>query len=254
VNPAIKITVLSILAAILLGAMLLGPGLGNKPSLVLFCAVALKPPIEAAAREYEAISGVPIQIQYGGSGALLSNLRVVSEGDLFLPADETYITQAHDLGLVQEFIPLARMKPVIAVRHGNPKRIESVTDLLREDVSFALADPDVASIGRTTRDILLENGMWDEIRKKAKVLKPTVGDVANDIKIGTVDAGILWDVVAAQYSEMAVIHDTRFAEKEQTVSIAVLTTSRRPDEAKRFARYLASEKGRGHFLRFGYAL
>ena len=59
---------------------------GQKPLLV-FCAAGIKPPVEAVAREYEQTFGVPVQLQYGGSGTLLSNLRVADAGDLYLAAD-----------------------------------------------------------------------------------------------------------------------------------------------------------------------
>ena len=124
---------------------------GQKP-LLLFCAAGLKLPVEAVAREYEQAFGVQVQLQYGGSGTLLSNLRVADVGDLFLAADESYINSARALGLLAETIPLARQRPVIAVARGNPKNIRTLDDLRRTDVRVAMANPEAASIGRTVRE------------------------------------------------------------------------------------------------------
>ena len=51
-------------------------------------------------------------------------------------------------------MPLARMHPVLAVAAGNPKKIASLDDLLRPDVSLAQANPEVAAIGKVTHDAL----------------------------------------------------------------------------------------------------
>ena len=183
-------------------------GAGQKP-LLLFCAAGLKPPVEAIAREYEQTFGVPVQLQYGGSGTLLSNLRISGAGDLFLAAGESYVKSAHALGLLAETIPLARLRPVIAVGRGNPKNIRTLDDLRRTDVRVAMANPESASIGRTVQELLQHAGQWAALEKRVTVFKPTVNDVANDVKIGSVDAGIVWDGTARQYPKLAGLYKLR---------------------------------------------
>ncbi|MBN2327233.1 MAG: substrate-binding domain-containing protein, partial [Candidatus Omnitrophica bacterium] len=170
--------------------------------LILYCAAGMKNPVAAVVKQYADEYGVAVQVNYGGSGTLLSNLRVAQTGDLYLAADETYIEKARELNLVDESIPLAWIEPVIAVPRGNPKKIGSLADLLREDVQVALANPDAAAVGLATRLVLENMGMWEAISGRVKVFKPTVNDIANDLKIGSVDAGVVWDAVAAQYPEL----------------------------------------------------
>jgi len=74
------------------------------------------------------------------------------------------------------------------VAKGNPKKIRSIEDLARDDVKTALANPDAASVGRQTRRLLQDKGWWDEISAAVRargVMKPTVNEVANDVKIGS---------------------------------------------------------------------
>ena len=225
---------------------------GQKP-LLLFCAAGLKLPVEAVAREYEKTFGVQVQLQYGGSGTLLSNLRITDAGDLFLAADESYIKSARALGLLAETIPLARQRPVIAVARGNPKNIRTLDDLRRPDVRVAMANPEAASIGRTVRELLQQAGQWAALEKRVTVFKPTVNDVANDLKIGSVDAGIVWDATVRQFPELEAIAVPLFSTATETISIAVLKRSRQPEAALRFARYLgARDKGLKQFERFHY--
>ena len=100
--------------AVLIGLLAWEPRV-EKPAepLVVYCAAGTKVPVEAAAREYEATYGVRVQLQYGPSETLLVNLRLSRQGDLYLPADDSYLRQAEDRGLVKEVVPLAEMTPVV---------------------------------------------------------------------------------------------------------------------------------------------
>jgi len=227
---------------------------GTAPkSLLVFCAAGIKPPVAAVAREYEQAFGVGVQLQYGGSGTLLSNLRVTDTGDLFLAADESYMKAAREFGLLAETIPLARQRPVIAVAKGNPKHIRTLEDLNQPGVRVAMANPDAASIGRTVRDCLQRAGQWAEFAKRVTVFKPTVNDVANDVKIGSVDAGLVWDATARQYPELEFVTVPLLDQGVETITIGVLKRSTQPTAALRFARYLgASDKGQKQFAKFYY--
>ncbi|MHC1762774.1 MAG: substrate-binding domain-containing protein [Verrucomicrobiia bacterium] len=253
-----RIVIPVFLAAVILLIVLLAraprttaPADRGSVSLTVYCAAGIKPPVELVAQAYERAFGASIQLQYGGSGTLLSNLRVANKGDLFIAGDESYLLTARSNRLVQEILPMATMRPVIAVRKGNPKNVRSISDLSR--VGAALANPEAAAIGRITRDLLRQTGQWDELAKGARVFKPTVNDIANDIKLGTVDAGIIWDSTARQYPELEMITVPTFATGEQRVCVGVLTASEKPAAALRFARYLAArDGGLPEFARLGY--
>jgi ABC-type molybdate transport system substrate-binding protein len=157
---------------------------------------------------------------------------------------------------VKEILPLAKMAAVVGVRRGNPKQVRELDDLLRDDVRVVLASPDQAAIGRTTRDQLQKSGEWSALRERVRktgVFKPTVGEVANDLKLGSVDAGILWDAVASQYPDLEMVRIPQLAGGFANISIGILTGSRHPTAALRFARYLAArDKGLKTFSVLGY--
>ena len=98
----------------------------DSTEILLFCAAGIKGPVSEAAKAYEEEFGIKVQIQYGGSGTLLSNLEISNQGDLYIAADSSYTDIARDKGLVQETLPLSLLHPVIAVPLGNPKNILSV--------------------------------------------------------------------------------------------------------------------------------
>lgn len=246
----------SVLAGVALVWLLRGhrqaaPESTGRGPLVVYCAAGLKTPVEATARAYEQAYGVRVQLQYGGSGTLLSSLRVAARGDLYVAGDESYLRIGQSNHLVAETIPLAEMTPVIAVRRGNPKQVHSIDDLMRVEV--ALANPDATAIGQITRELLTRRGGWIELEKRVRVFKPTVNDVANDIKLGTVDAGIVWDATVRQYPELEMVTTEALEAGRERIGVGVLTSCVQPAAALHFARYLgAPEKGLAEFVRAGY--
>ncbi|NCO41409.1 MAG: hypothetical protein AUJ96_23795 [Armatimonadetes bacterium CG2_30_66_41] len=221
--------------------------------LVLYCAAGLKQPVDEVAQEYGRRYSVEIEPQYQGSGTLLSSLTVTHTGDLFLAADQSYLDLAREKNLVEEVIPLARMRPVIGVAKGNPKHIRGLDDLLRKEVRVALGSPEAASIGRLTEELLTKSGHWERLKEAAVVFKPTVTDLANDLKIGSVDAAILWDATANQYPEIEAVRVPVFDKATKDVLIGVLKSCKQPTAALRFCRYLgARDKGLKTFAEHGY--
>ncbi len=226
---------------------------GMETPLTLYCAAGIKRPVEAAAREYQAAYGAPIEIQYGGSGTLLANIEVARMGDLYLAADESYIRLAREKGLAAESIPLAWLTPGIAVAEGNPKGITGIQDLLKEDIRVALANPDAAAVGRITRMTLTRAGLWAALEKKTKVFKPTVNDLATDVSIKAVDAAIIWDATANQDENIDFIRVEEFASVRQRITIGLLKSSEAPTQALRFARFLSSrDRGQPFFKAAGF--
>lgn len=221
--------------------------------IVVYCAAAIRKPLEAVAQEYEKAYGVPVHLQFGPSQTLLANIEVSKRGDLYVPADDSYIDIATKKDLLDETIPLARMHLALAVARGNPKNIGSLGDLLKPGVRLAQADPDAAAVGKVTRDLLRRGNRWNDLKKHTAVFKLTVTDVANDVKAGAVDAGIVWDVVVRQYPELEEVPVAEFKEATALVPVAVLRCTTQPTAALRFARYLAArDRGLLEFERGGF--
>jgi ABC-type molybdate transport system substrate-binding protein len=205
--------------------------------------------VEALLREYEQAYGVRTQVQYAGSGTLLANLEVARKGDLYIAADESFILRARSKGLVAETLPLASQHPVIAVPLGNPLGIRGVRDLLAADVRLGLAQPGAAAVGTATREALQKVGLWEDVRAAARVLKPTVMDLANDLALGSLDAAILWDSTVGQVPGLQAVEDDAFAGYRSAVLLGILTHSSNPTAALRLARYLSAPDRGGVIFR-----
>ena len=215
----------------------------QQPELVVYCAAGMRYAMEEIAKQYEQQYGVAIQLQYGGSNTLLSQIEVARTGDLFLAADQSYIRLARERGLAAEVFPLATQMPVIVVPQGNPKQIAKVADLLRDDVTVAFGNPDATAIGKVVRGMLVTSGEWPKLEEAVTargVFQPTVNEIANCVKLGSVDAGIVWDSTAVQYPELAAITAPELERGTVQIELAVLTCTETPTTALKFARYVAA--------------
>lgn len=253
-----KILVASLVGiAVLVGLLLWNPAprmtvAASKP-LVVYCAAGLKAPVEAIAKAYEQRYGIQVQLQFGGSGALLSNLKVARTGDLFIAADDSFLQIARSNQLVAESIPLAHMVPVIAVRRDAASKPKSLEDLQSGRWTLGMASPEAAAVGRVCKQSLQKLGRWESLQSHIKVYKPTVNDIASDIKLGTVAAGFMWDATANQYPELEAIAVPEWAALESTVSVGVLSFCAQPTAALKFARFMgAPETGLPPFTHAGF--
>jgi molybdenum ABC transporter molybdate-binding protein len=208
--------------------------------LVVFCAAGIKGPIAALAERYRREMGVDVQLQYGGSQHLLASLKLAPQADLFIPAEEEHVALARRKGLVAEVLPLASMRPVLAVAKGNPKNYSGLDGLLRQGGRISHASSELTAVGKLSRDALRASGQWAEYEKLITVEKPTVNDVALDVQVGAADAAIVWDITVRMMEGIEEAPAPALAGRQARIQACVTTSCTQPAEALWFARYLAS--------------
>jgi molybdate transport system substrate-binding protein len=257
-HPATGIFLTSVIVVSVLVFLLLpdsgepGPGDRREP-LIVHVAAGIRPPMETIAAEFERATGQRVELRFAGSGNLLPSYELTKQGDLFLPADESYMRVVREKNLVAEVFSLAQMRAVVLLKAGET-RVETFADLLRSEVKVAQANPDGAAIGKLTRERLHSRGLWSKLDRNTTVFKGTVTDVANAVKLGAVDAGVVWDAVAFQYPDLTTLKLVELDAVTANVQIAVLQSSANPAMARQFARYCASpDEGLVHFRRQGFS-
>ena len=241
--------------SIVLLLILTSYSLGN--SLKIYCAASLRAPLEEFVDMYDATTNKKLfQIQYGGSGVLMNQIFLSGKGDLFISADKTYVNKAKERGFIKEEISVATQRPIILVNNQSNKNISSLEDLLRKDVRVSIADPRTASIGKVSRNVFEKIGCWDELESNVRCFKTTVAEAALDVKIGAVDASIVWDTTARLiHPTGGVVTDKVLDLFVETVSIGVLSGSKHLLRAERFAEdFSVSIRGRQILKKYGFGL
>jgi ABC-type molybdate transport system substrate-binding protein len=163
-----------------------------------------------------------------------------------MPADDSYLAQTRDHGLLEEWTLIARVRAVLLLAPDNPRGITTWTDLHSGGVRVAVPN-DGAALGKQTRDHLTTTGHWTAVRPQVTDVL-TVTDAANAARLGSVDAAVVWDAVAAGpgYRGQQVLAVPELDGVRGRVAVGVLKQSPDAAAARAFVDYLA---GRG-FERF----
>ncbi len=216
----------------------------REKSLVVYCAASNRSVIEEIIADYRKECGRLVQVQYGPSQTLLASIQVNNTGDLYIPADDSFIDLAKKASLVDEVLPIGKMRAVIAVAKGNPRQIASLEDLLKPDVRYVQANPEAAAIGKVTKKALQASGMWERLKNASKGERLTVNDVASDVAIGVADAGIVYDAVVHGNPKLDTVSVPELEPVTSNVAVGVLRSTKNPAAALHFARFLTA-KDRG---------
>lgn len=221
--------------------------------LMLYCAASNRAVIEAIQADYERECGRTIEVQYGASQTLLSSMAVSETGDLFLPADSSFIDMAQQKDLIAEVFPLASMHAVVAVPRGNPKAIRKFDDLLTSDLRFVQGSADATSIGKLTRDQLSKVDLWTKLDQATDAYRTTVNDAANDVVVGAADAAIVYDAVLHNYPQLEAVELPELREAISEVAMAVCKSSQQAQAALHFGRYAAArDRGLKRYEEYGF--
>jgi molybdenum ABC transporter molybdate-binding protein len=232
-----------------LSALLLWKEKPDERPLVLFCAPAVREPMEEIIKLYEEQTGQKVVVTYGPSESILTQMELSKQGDLFFPADESYIDKAQKKGLLGNSLPVARMHAILVVNPNFPKKIEKWADLVSGDVRIAQASS-AAAIGFLTAN-RLEPRKWQALKARTTYEAGNVSEVAAVVQIGAeskarsgnrIDAGIVWNAMQTQKSCQG-LKAVRLPELDAvtaSVKIAVVAKSGRKKEASDFATFVAT--------------
>jgi molybdate transport system substrate-binding protein len=224
--------------------------------LLLYCAAGIRPPAEELVESFGREHGVKIATNFAGSETLLSTIRLIRSGDLYMPGDKYYVDQAAQEGMILSQRPVCYFVPTILVQKGNPKNIRGLEDLLRPGLKVGLGDANACAIGRTTKQIFTKNNIaWDEVEKNLKFQSLTVNELGLQIQAKSLDAVIVWDAIAQYYDE----HGTAVpspVEKNviSTVDVGVLKFTPNRELAEKFVEFAASARGRDIFIKHNYTV
>lgn len=192
--------------AAFLSALALVPGCDRGPEgmiagrkLLAYVGAASKPPTEEAAKLYERKTGVKVDLVFGGSGHVLSQMKLAKQGDLYFPGSSDYMEKAKRDGSVfaeTEKI-IAYLVPAILVQKGNPRNVRTLKDLTRPGLKVAIANPEGVCVGAYAAEILEKVLSPEEkaaFRRNLLNYTESCEKTATAISLKAADAVIGWSV------------------------------------------------------------
>ncbi len=222
---------------------------------VVFAGSASQPPLEEAAKAFEEKTSIPVVLHQGGSGAMLSQIRLTGQGDVYIPGSPDYMDKALEFKLVAETPKtIAYLVPALIVAKGNPLKIQHLDDLRRKELRIGLADPDGVCVGLYAIEILKANDLLEKVRPNLKGMVESCAKVAAMIPLNQVDVVIGWREFAAWRPEAMDAITLKKAEIPRLAYIpgALLIGAKNPRGAKSFLSYLTSREGQSIFQKWGY--
>ena len=227
-------------------------GCGAEPPR-LYCGAGIRPPVAEMVEEFGRQHDVTITCDYAGSEMLFSRIKLSGRGDLYMPGDVHYVELAEKAGLVTSKETVCYFIPVILVGKGNPKNVRTLNDLTRDDVKVGLGDPEACAIGRKSSLIFKKNGISEE-DVNVEFRSVTVNELGNHIEVGSLDAVIVWDAVAAYFADVGEIVPIPPEQNViSTVAVGILKSSQHPDLAAKFVEFITSQRGKEVFKKHHYA-
>lgn len=228
----------------------------SAPTLTAFVGSAVKPAMEETIKAFSRETNVEVIAHYGGSGDLLSQMKLSGMGDIYLSGSPDFMEKAKKGGLVEpdSIRIVAYLVPAIIVQKGNPKRITSLENLASEDVQLIIANPRVVCVGLYAVEIFEANDLSALIKPRIKSFAESCARTANTIALGGADAAMGWRVFQHWNPERI---ETVLLKPEQIprigyIPIAVARLSKNKPAAEQFITFIISPAAKQIFRKWGY--
>lgn len=204
-------------------------------------------PVIAAAFE-KRYPQLDVRFNFGGSAALVEQIRAGAPADVLATASEPTMGKAAAAGLVGRPLLFAKNTMMIATPPGNPAGVRSLADLPK--VSVALCEVAVPC-GAAARDLLARNSVSFTPVTRELDVRAVLGKVMAD----QVDAGIVYVTdVRAVGSKVTGVAIPASQNVTTTYPIATVADSRQQAAAKAFVDYVRfTPSAQGILRAWGFA-
>ena len=249
-------------AAVLLGLLVCGSlsveaQTPARPGTTLRIAAAadLQPVMPLLAREYEQQTGVKLDVSFGSSGTLATQILNGAPFDVFLGADFSFPEKVVAAGLAAGKQPTAYAtgKLVLWARKDSPIQPLSL-DLLTDArvTRIAIANPEHAPYGFAASQVLIQMKLADQVNAKL-VTAENIAQTAQFVESGNAQIGFL-SLTLAKSEPMQQVGKyvlVPFIYPKIRQCGVVMKNSHKLPEAQKFLDWLVSPKVQDSLPRFG---
>jgi molybdate transport system substrate-binding protein len=228
-------------------------------TILAYVGAASKPPTEEAARLYEEKTGVKVELVFGGSGYVLSQMKLAKQGDLYFPGSSDYMDKAKRDGdvIAETERIIVYLASAINVQKGNPRNIRGLKDLTRPGIRVAIANPEGVCVGAYAVEIIEREFSPEEkaaFRRNLVNYTESCEKTATAISLKMADAVIGWSVFEHWDPDRI---ETVALPKEQIprigyIPIAISKFTKDREAAQAFIDFLTGPEGRAIYAKHKY--
>ena len=198
--------------------------------------------------------GVEVQLNFAASGALLQQIAKGAPVDVFASADQETMDEAQRQGLVDAStrVNFARNALVVVVPSDAKQTATALADL-RDNrfAKVAIGQPASVPVGRYTRAVLEQAGVWSAIEPKM-IAAQSVRQALDYVARGEVDAGFVYATDAAIMPGRVRVLFTVPTTTAILYPIASMKAASDPALARRFVQFVLSPSAQAMLARYGF--
>jgi len=228
----------------------------KKSEITVAAASDLIPAFEELGKEFEHETGTKVTFSFGSSGLLAKQIENGAPMDIFAAANIDYINNLEKQNLIIPDTKLlyARGRITLWVPKQSPLHINALSDLLNPQIKrLAIANPDHAPYGLAARQALESAGVWEQLRPRI-VYGDNIRQTLQYAQTGNVDVAIVALSLSLQTSEGRWVLIPAELHKPIDQALAVIKSTKREPEARRFASFIATPLGRSIMSKYGFVL
>jgi len=232
------------------------PG-GDQVKLTVFAAASLKGPLDTIIASYaDAAPNVAITVNYGGSGALQTQIEQGAPADIFISAGARQMDALESKGLLvsETRTDLLKNEIVLIIPKNAPVTAGSFNDVAADDVAgIALGEPGSVPAGQYAQETFTYLGIWDKVSAKA-TFGSDVRQVLSWVASGNADCGVVYKTDALSDESVRIVAEAPGGSHTPAVyPAAVIKAGANKDAAAAFIRYMQSGNGRNVFEKSGFS-
>ncbi len=229
--------------------------LDERVTLTVSAAADLIPAFEEIGERFEAETGVAVDFNFGSTGQLTQQIIAGAPVDVFAAANEAYIDQLGEQGLIlsETKALYGQGRIVLWTLPDADLEITDISQLADPEIGrIAIANPDHAPYGVAAREAMQTAGIWDSVQEKL-VMGENISDTLRLAQTGNVDVAIVaLSLSLASDGEWTLVDAAMHEPIDQ--ALAVIADTAHEPEARAFAAFVNSETGRDVMNRYGFVL
>lgn len=189
--------------------------------------------------------GYDLQINYGGSGTLVTQIQEGAPADIFISASTTnFETLEATNPMVENTNLVGNQLVLIAPKDSSIKSLDQVNKI-------AIGTPEAVPAGTYAMQVLEARNLTSQVSGKLVQTKD-VSEVLTYVETGNADLGFVYNTDAVSSDEVQVVY--RFGDDEHDpieYPVGLLTGS---SDAKAFYDYLQTEEAQAIFGEYGFVI
>lgn len=229
----------------------------EKVELTILAAASLTDVCDELKEQFEKENpSISLNISYGGSGALQTQIEEGAPADVFISAATKQMTALADEGLMDSdsIIQLLENKVVLIVPKESDTSVSSFEDVATEAVTMVgLGEPGSVPVGQYSEEIFNSLGILDAVKEKANY-GSDVRTVLSWVETAAVDCGVVYATDAYTSQDVTIVCEAPEGSCKRVIYPAgVVAASEHPDEAAAWIAFIQSDASMELFESYGFS-